>query len=55
VYRRLILLTKLWPGISPHGSEVPTSVWNLPYVVWIGYADACDQYEDDMRKEASRG
>lgn len=49
VHRRLLLLTNLWPGISPHGPEVPTSVWNLPYSVWVGYADACDQYEDDMK------
>jgi len=43
----------LWPAIAPHGAEVPTSVWNLPYGTWLGLARAASQYEQDM-KEASR-
>jgi hypothetical protein len=44
-------LTQLWPGISPHDALVPTSVWNLPYGVWLGYAAAVDQYEAEMKKQ----
>lgn len=41
----------LWPSISPHGPEVPNSVWNLRYGVWLGFARATDQYIADMNKQ----
>ena len=44
----------LWPSISPHGDEVPTSIWNLPYGVWLGLAQAADAYNESM-KESGRG
>jgi hypothetical protein len=46
----------LWPSISPHGPEVPNSIWNLPYGVWVhGIAPETDAYIDAKRKEAAGG
>jgi hypothetical protein len=41
----------VWPGISPHGFQVPTSVWNLNYSTWVGFAAAVDQWIADMKKQ----
>jgi hypothetical protein len=49
----LTTVCRLWPGISPHGPDVPTSVWNLPYGVWLGFADYTDQYLK-AQKEAAK-
>jgi hypothetical protein len=49
----MIDLTHLFPGISPHGPEVPQSVWNLPYDVWVAYAAAVDNWRDELRKGVS--
>ena len=54
MYSRLIVVCQRWPSISPHGPEVPTSVWNLPYGVWLGIAAACDEYLEAL-KEQQRG
>jgi hypothetical protein len=51
---RLLIITHLWPGISPHGDQVPTSVWNLPYGVWLMYAADADEYVKSS-KGASHG
>jgi hypothetical protein len=40
----------LWPSVSPHGPEVPTSIWNLQYGVWLGLAAAADQYIEQNRE-----
>jgi len=40
----MITVCHLWPAISPHGAEVPTSIWNLPYGVWRGIAASTDAY-----------
>lgn len=42
--KRLTTMCHLWPSISPHGPDVPTSVWNLTYGVWRGFAAAADDY-----------
>lgn len=34
----------LWPGITPHRSGMPGSVWDLDYGVWLGFAKAADDY-----------
>jgi hypothetical protein len=30
---------------------VPTSVWNLPYNVWVGFALAADDYAEQRKKQ----
>jgi hypothetical protein len=40
----------LWPAVSPHGPEIPTSIWNLPYWTWRRLALAADQYEEGMKQ-----
>lgn len=46
----------LFPSISPHGDEVPTSIWNLRFGVWRGViAPAADAYLAAMKKGAGRG
>jgi hypothetical protein len=44
----------LWPAISPHGPEVPNSIWNLPYGVWLGLAAHTDAYLAQLAQQ-SRG
>ena len=44
VYRRLTLVCHLWPGITPF------NVWELPLFVWRGFAQAADDYVDQMKK-----
>lgn len=41
----------MFPSISPHGPEVPQSVWNLPYGVWLGIANTVDSYIAEMNKK----
>lgn len=54
VYSRLVTVCHLWPGIAPHPSGHPGSVWDLPLGVWLGFAAACDEYRR-QQKEATRG
>jgi hypothetical protein len=42
--KRLIDMCHLIPSVSPHGAEVPTSVWNLPFGMWLGLAAFVDDY-----------
>lgn len=51
--KRLVTMCRLFPSIAPHGPEVPTSVWNLSFAVWMGFARSVDQYIEDAKKEAS--
>lgn len=46
----MITVCRLWPSISPHGHEVPNSIWNLPYGVWLGIKTSCDNYLEEVRK-----
>jgi hypothetical protein len=50
VNKRLTTMCHLWPAIAPHGAEVPNSVWNLRYGVWMGFARAADQYNEEASK-----
>lgn len=47
----MLAVCQLWPGITPHGPEVPVSIWNLPYRVWIGIASATDAHLAERAKE----
>jgi hypothetical protein len=51
VYRRLLIVCQLWPSISPHGPEVPTSIWNLPYGVWLAIAAETDAALEAQKKQ----
>lgn len=41
----MLTVCHLWPSVSPHGAEVPASIWNLQYGVWRAIAAAADSYE----------
>lgn len=40
----------LWPAVAPHGPEVPTSIWNLPYGVWVGLAASADHWIEQNKQ-----
>jgi hypothetical protein len=42
---------RLWPSISPHGPEVPTSIWNLHYGVWVALAAETDAHHAAMKEQ----
>lgn len=52
MYRRMLVVCQLWSSITPHGPEVPASIWNLPYHVWLGIAAATDAHlaEQERRR-----
>jgi hypothetical protein len=50
----MLLVCQLWPSIAPHGPEVPNSIWNLPYGLWIAIAHSTDDYVARQQKERNR-
>jgi hypothetical protein len=52
--KRLVYMCHLIPSVSPHGAEVPTSVWNLPFGMWLGLAGFVDDYLAQKAKEAKQ-
>lgn len=47
MYARLVVICEVWPSISPW------NVWDLPYGMWLGFAESADAVIAERRKKAT--
>lgn len=48
-------MSRLWPGVTPHPSGCPGSVWDLEYHVWLMFARLVDDYAQSLEEAAANG
>lgn len=46
----MLVVCHLYYAVSPHDWEVPNSIWNLRYRVWVGIAASAEAYIAEMKK-----
>jgi hypothetical protein len=51
VYARIVTLCRLVPSISPHPAGHAGSVWDLPWVMWVGFAQFVDEYVREAKRD----